>query len=266
MTSCYCSRPKKCPPGAVDITPCLGAPLTATFPHFFDAPEFQNDVIGLNPDRAKHSTYGILQEASGVPLRGRRRVQISIELKKIPYVGVTSKLKGYMCPLLWIEEAFDLEGDLLSMVKYQLVLGLTAMSAVKWGLLILGAGLSIFGGVGKFMNGPNWKKMGRENSPQNPPDLPTVEDGSNKRYRNLQDPKMEQQSRSIMFYKEKFRKADSSIQTEPLFFAVENGRNLQPQKVNIEDRPTHKFGHDPSQTIIPCIVLRLNLIINHNQY
>ncbi|RZF41637.1 hypothetical protein LSTR_LSTR015952 [Laodelphax striatellus] len=228
-----------------------GAPLTASFPHFFDAPEFQNDVIGLNPDKAKHATYGILQEASGVPLEARRRIQISIELKKIPYVGVTNKLKGYMCPLVWIEEAFDLEGDLLSMVKYQLVLGLTAMSAVKWGLLILGAGLSVFGGVGKYMNGPNWKKMGRGDSgqpPQNPPDLSKVEEGE--KYQKFQNPKTDNQSRSIMFYKEKFSKTDSSIQTEPLFYAVRNGKTLQPQKVVMEDRPTQKHRQE-MQTIIP---------------
>ncbi|RZF41975.1 hypothetical protein LSTR_LSTR009933 [Laodelphax striatellus] len=251
ISSCYCSKPKKCPPGVVDITPCMGAPLTASFPHFFDAPEFQNDVIGLNPDKAKHATYGILQEASGVPLEARRRIQISIELKKIPYVGVTNKLKGYMCPLVWIEEAFDLEGDLLSMVKYQLVLGLTAMSAVKWGLLILGAGLSVFGGVGKYMNGPNWKKMGRGDSgepPQNPPNLSKVEEGE--KYQKFQNPKTDNQSRSIMFYKGKFSKTDSSIQTEPLFYAVRNGKPLQPQKVVMEDRPSQKHRQE-MQTIIP---------------
>lgn len=56
---CYCSDPpEKCPLyGTLDLKPCLGAPVIASLPHFYDAdPELLNGVVGLSPDVEKHGT------------------------------------------------------------------------------------------------------------------------------------------------------------------------------------------------------------------
>lgn len=56
---CYCrDAPDFCPLfGTIDLKPCVGAPLVASLPHFYDAdPVLLKGVDGLSPDVEKHGT------------------------------------------------------------------------------------------------------------------------------------------------------------------------------------------------------------------
>ncbi|XP_075232479.1 sensory neuron membrane protein 1-like [Lycorma delicatula] len=153
---CYCSKSSSCKKGILDADVCLGAPLVASFPHFFDAsPELERGVTGLNPNKERHSTYAVLEPVSGVPLQARRRIQINIQLKTIRYVPITKKVKRTLCPLFWIEEGFDLDNNFVGMLQNQLLLGMTTMDAFKWCLIVIGSGLA---GTSAYLYSKNKRK------------------------------------------------------------------------------------------------------------
>ncbi|KAK9507148.1 hypothetical protein O3M35_007061 [Rhynocoris fuscipes] len=56
---CFCPTPDTClKKGAFDITKCVGAPITLTLPHFYDAdPSYLNEVDGLHPEEDKHQIF-----------------------------------------------------------------------------------------------------------------------------------------------------------------------------------------------------------------
>lgn len=59
---CLCEDPEDpetCPPkGTFSLFKCLGAPLMASMPHFYNAdPALLDGVDGLNPDQGKHEIF-----------------------------------------------------------------------------------------------------------------------------------------------------------------------------------------------------------------
>lgn len=71
---CFCPTNKTClRKGAVDLTPCVGAPIIITLPHFFDADEsYLEGVRGLRPDPSKHGIEFYLE-----PVRKKHAVDFS---------------------------------------------------------------------------------------------------------------------------------------------------------------------------------------------
>lgn len=56
--NCYCPTKNYClKKGAVDLSRCSGAPIVATFPHFYDADiSYLESVRGLRPEESKHKS------------------------------------------------------------------------------------------------------------------------------------------------------------------------------------------------------------------
>lgn len=56
---CFCTD-GECPlKGTMDLYPCVGTPLLASMPHFYNADPSLLDKIesGLSPDKSKHEIY-----------------------------------------------------------------------------------------------------------------------------------------------------------------------------------------------------------------
>lgn len=57
---CYCREEDQCPlKGTMDLFPCVGAPLTISMPHFYNAdPSLLEKIAeGLYPDKQKHQIF-----------------------------------------------------------------------------------------------------------------------------------------------------------------------------------------------------------------
>lgn len=87
--ACYCTGlQSSCPdllPGVQNISDCrFGAPIFASFPHFYLAHEtYVNAVSGLAPNRSKHLFSLSLEPQTGIPLDVEARLQINMLLQPI---------------------------------------------------------------------------------------------------------------------------------------------------------------------------------------
>nr|APZ81422.1 sensory neuron membrane protein 2a [Adelphocoris lineolatus] len=132
--------------GVIDASPCQGAPVIMSNPHFLDADaEYQNAVVGLKPIEEKHKTFVMLEPKTGAPVEGRKRMQMNLKVKKVNSITLLENVTERIIPLLWIEEGTRLEGPLLQeLQKLYHVMGL--LGTFSWVLLV--AGLVIMGIAG----------------------------------------------------------------------------------------------------------------------
>jgi len=69
----------------------LDAPVVGTLPHFYDADERYNLLIdGMNPMEANHSIFMDLEPTTGSPVRGGKRMQFNMFLKRISQISKSS--------------------------------------------------------------------------------------------------------------------------------------------------------------------------------
>ncbi|XP_031619587.1 sensory neuron membrane protein 2 [Contarinia nasturtii] len=128
--------------GAMDLTTCQGGPIVITLPHMLNtAPEYQT-VSGLKPDLEKHLIFADIEPNTGYPIRGAKRLQLNMFLKKINSIDVTEKLKTYLFPIVWIEEGLELNEDMQSLVHWKLTYILLLLDVVHYTMLI--GGILIF--------------------------------------------------------------------------------------------------------------------------
>lgn len=64
------------------------APIVATMPHFLGADEkYDKMVNGLNPNPEKHSIFMDVEPYTGTPIRGGKKLQFNMFLKKIDAIS-----------------------------------------------------------------------------------------------------------------------------------------------------------------------------------
>ena len=69
--------------GLLDISSCRGAPIIISAPHFlYGSPELLDYVKGLEPDLSKHESYIDVDPVTGIALKGRKRLQINVYVRK----------------------------------------------------------------------------------------------------------------------------------------------------------------------------------------
>uniref|UniRef100_A0A1A9WIY5 TAFH domain-containing protein n=2 Tax=Glossina TaxID=7393 RepID=A0A1A9WIY5_9MUSC len=66
--------------------------------------EYTSTIQGLKPDAKKHQTYVDVQQLTGTPLQGGKRVQFNMFLKTINRITITENLTTALMPAIWIDE------------------------------------------------------------------------------------------------------------------------------------------------------------------
>nr|QFU27946.1 sensory neuron membrane protein 2a [Apolygus lucorum] len=133
--------------GVIDASPCQGAPVIVSNPHFLDAdPEYRDGVVGLNAIEDKHKTFVLMEPRTGAPVEGRKRMQMNLRVKKVASITLLENITERVIPLLWIEEGTKLEGPLLQeLQKLYHIVGF--MGTFSWVLLAAGLVILVISGA-----------------------------------------------------------------------------------------------------------------------
>uniref|UniRef100_A0A672IIE2 Scavenger receptor class B, member 2a n=1 Tax=Salarias fasciatus TaxID=181472 RepID=A0A672IIE2_SALFA len=113
----FCVTPQEClGTGLLKVSPCRkGAPVVASFPHFFLADsQYVSAVGGMRPDRAHHQTFLDLNPVSppsicvvttGVIVRASKRAQINILMNRVSGFPKTRTLNETVFPVMFLNES-----------------------------------------------------------------------------------------------------------------------------------------------------------------
>lgn len=131
--------------GALDLTECLDAPIVATLPHFYGAhPTYEKMIDGIHPNPDKHQIFLEVEPRTGNPLRGGKKAQFNMFLKKIEHISITNSFKTpKLFPVLWVDEGIELNDEMTGLIKKDLINVLLILDIVQWALVSIGAALFI---------------------------------------------------------------------------------------------------------------------------
>uniref|UniRef100_A0A3Q1EBT4 Scavenger receptor class B, member 2c n=1 Tax=Acanthochromis polyacanthus TaxID=80966 RepID=A0A3Q1EBT4_9TELE len=136
----FCVSPKEClGTGLLKVSPCRkGAPVVASFPHFYLAEsKFVNAIGGMSPERTHHQTFLDLNPTTGVIVRASKRAQINVLLSRIGGMPRTRHLNDTIFPVMFINESVVIDDASAARVQ-KLLLIVTLVS--NFPLFIVGLG------------------------------------------------------------------------------------------------------------------------------
>ncbi|KAH8389058.1 hypothetical protein KR200_001002, partial [Drosophila serrata] len=141
---CFCRKGDCQPVGLIDVTDCYyGFPISLSFPHFMNGDVgLQQNVTGMNPDPAKHSSVFVIQPESGLPLSLSVKVQINMHFKDLSNYHTVSQFSHLTAPMLWFEIMMPGLPDALdSRFNFYLNILPLVNPLIFWSALLLGVGL-----------------------------------------------------------------------------------------------------------------------------
>ena len=125
--------------GALDLSTCTDAPVVLTLPHMMGASkEYTKLVEGLNPDPEKHQIFADVEPNTGLILRGGKRVQFNMFLRKVDNIRLTDRLQTTLFPVIWVEESVELNEENVQLLYSMLINVLTLLDIVQWSLIGIG--------------------------------------------------------------------------------------------------------------------------------
>ncbi|KAM4635090.1 lysosome membrane protein 2 isoform 2-T3 [Polymixia lowei] len=136
----FCVSPNEClGTGLLKVSPCRkGAPVVASFPHFYLADQKYVDAIeGLSPQREHHQTFLDLNPTTGIPVRANKRAQINILINRISGFPKTKALNDTIFPVMFLNESVVI--DDASVKRLQKLLMIETVVS-NFPLLIVGLG------------------------------------------------------------------------------------------------------------------------------
>ncbi|XP_028317839.1 lysosome membrane protein 2-like [Gouania willdenowi] len=104
----FCISPEEClGTGLLKVSPCRkGAPVVASFPHFYLADSKYVDAFeGINPQRTHHQTYLDLNPTTGVIVRANKRAQVNVLMSRLSGFPKTRVLNETIFPVMFINES-----------------------------------------------------------------------------------------------------------------------------------------------------------------
>lgn len=136
----FCISPNEClGTGLLKVSPCRkGAPVVASFPHFYLADKkFVSAIGGMSPERTHHQTFLDLNPTTGVIVRANKRAQVNILLSRIAGFPKTRSLNDTIFPVMFINESVTID-DASAARVHKLLLIVTLVS--NFPLIIVGLG------------------------------------------------------------------------------------------------------------------------------
>nr|QGW45473.1 sensory neuron membrane protein 2 [Bradysia odoriphaga] len=150
-TKCFCiTRLEQVPKyddgclykGALDLSLCHGAPIILSMPHMTGAaPEYQT-VRGLKPDLERAKIYVDIEPNTGYPLRGYKRAQLNMFVRKVDKIDFTKNLKTVLMPIVWVEEGTQLNDKMIKLLNDKMFTPLLIANILIYAAI--GSGLTIF--------------------------------------------------------------------------------------------------------------------------
>ncbi|XP_035463215.2 lysosome membrane protein 2 isoform X1 [Scophthalmus maximus] len=137
----FCVTPQEClGTGLVKVSPCRkGAPVVASFPHFYLAEDKYVEAIGgMSPQRQHHQTFLDLNPTTGVIVRANKRAQINILIKRIPGFPKTRSVNESIFPVMFLNESVVIDDASVARVQ-KLLLIVNVVS--NFPLIIVGLGV-----------------------------------------------------------------------------------------------------------------------------
>ncbi|XP_070848128.1 platelet glycoprotein 4 [Chaetodon trifascialis] len=130
--------------GVMDISPCEGRPVYISLPHFLHgSASLREDVQGLNPIEAKHSTFLDVEPTTGFTLRFAKRLQVNMMYKSSKKIPALNKVRDYtIFPILWVNEMASMDDETAEMLKKELFSRIEILDIVQ--KVLLGVGVSVF--------------------------------------------------------------------------------------------------------------------------
>lgn len=98
---CFCLQNSlsKCD-GWQDLSPCSsGIPLAISWPHFLNFPNRAKQLIGLQPDRERHSSYLNIEPNTGLTLEAKVSIQLGIKIDST--MPGLSSVPFMVFPIFW---------------------------------------------------------------------------------------------------------------------------------------------------------------------
>ncbi|XP_028273661.1 lysosome membrane protein 2-like isoform X2 [Parambassis ranga] len=136
----FCVSPGEClGTGLLKVSPCRkGAPVVASFPHFYLADDkYVAAIGGLSPQRTHHQTFLDLNPTTGVIVRANKRAQINILLSRVPGFPTTRGLNETVFPVMFLNESVVID-DASAARVHKLLRIVTLVS--NFPLIIVGLG------------------------------------------------------------------------------------------------------------------------------
>ncbi|XP_072310857.1 lysosome membrane protein 2-like isoform X2 [Eucyclogobius newberryi] len=137
----FCITPQEClGTGLLKVSPCRkGAPVVASFPHFYLADEkYVTAIEGISPERIHHQTFLDLNPTTGVIVRANKRAQVNILINKIGGFIKTRPLNETIIPVMFLNESVVIDEASAARV-HKLLLIVTLMSNFPLIIVALGA-------------------------------------------------------------------------------------------------------------------------------
>ncbi|XP_051858573.1 scavenger receptor class B member 1 isoform X2 [Drosophila albomicans] len=144
---CFCRQGDCQPVGLIDVTDCYyGFPISLSYPHFMNGDVgLVENVTGMEPDPAKHSTAFVIQPESGLPLSLSVKVQINMHFKDMRNYASVAPFSHLTAPMLWFEIMMPKLPDALD-TRFSFYLNILPLvdPIGFWGPLILGVCLLVY--------------------------------------------------------------------------------------------------------------------------
>ncbi|XP_018517966.1 lysosome membrane protein 2 isoform X1 [Lates calcarifer] len=137
----FCVTPQEClGTGLLKVSPCRkGAPVVASFPHFYLADDkYVAAIEGMFPQRTHHQTFLDLNPTTGVIVRANKRAQINVLIQRISGFPTTRGLSDTVFPVMFINESVVIDDASAARVQ-KLLLIATVVS--NFPLIIVGLGV-----------------------------------------------------------------------------------------------------------------------------
>ncbi|CAB3220808.1 unnamed protein product [Arctia plantaginis] len=134
--------------GLLNLMPCQGAPALASLPHFYLGSEELLEYFqeGIKPDKEKHNTYAYIDPITGVAVKGLKRMQFNIELRRIESIPQLKNVPTGIFPMLWVEEGAEIPKSIQDELHAAHKL-LTYVEIAKWLILAIAIVVTLIAAV-----------------------------------------------------------------------------------------------------------------------